>query len=253
MRKLVIYNLIIFFILILVPLNACAKKETLILLDQSASMYEPYEDELKFYYAKKAVINILNSLNDSEYIGLRTIGMNPERLRARGRVSNYTLCTSTEKLNNIMPNNKESIEMSLYGIIPSGTSPIEFVLNKSINEDFSDDADIKQIILVTDGYENCNGDPCNFIRKLMQTRKDIKINVVSLGASEKDIIGLKCLTSATNGNFININTPYELEKSIEYITNKMDSDNIKFQTNKSKQTYNTNKIEYKNYLMEFNE
>ena len=59
----------IFFIMLLIPVFAKAEKETLILLDQSASMYEPFGDNLKFYYAKQAVIKILNNYNDSDYIG----------------------------------------------------------------------------------------------------------------------------------------------------------------------------------------
>ncbi len=253
MKQSIFYKIIYVFLLIFIPLCAFSSTETLIILDQSASMYEPFEDKLKFYYAKQAVINILNTMQDSDYVGFRTIGMNPDRLRLRGIVDNYALCTATEKLNNIAYNNRHNIQMSLYGIIPSGTSPIEYVLTKAIDEDFSKNADLKQIILVTDGYENCNGDPCGFIRRTMLSRKDIKINVVAIGASNDDIEGLQCLTSATNGHFINIDTPYDFENSITDITSKINYEKQKIAVRENKQKINQKSIQYRKYLMEFKE
>ena len=253
MKNKSILFIIIFFILQLSPIPAKAQKETLILLDQSASMYEPFEDSIKFNYAKKAIIKILNNLSDNESIGFRTIGINPSRLRARGFVDNYALCTATDKLNNIMPHSNQNIKMNLDYIIPSGTSPIEYVLNKAIKEDFSQNSDKKQIILVTDGYDNCNGDPCGYIKRLMLNRNDITINIVGIGASDNDFEGLKCLTSASGGNIINIKTPYELENSISYITNKISIPETTYNIENKTIPDNNSKIEYKNYFMEFKE
>lgn len=253
MKQSIFYKLINVFFLVFIPLYGFASTETLIILDQSASMYEPFEDKLKFYYAKQAVIDILNTMDDSDHIGFRTIGMNPDRIRLRGIVDNYALCTATEKLNDITYNNKRDIQINLNRIIPSGTSPIEYVLTKAIDEDFSENADLKQIILVTDGYENCNGDPCGYIRRTMLSRKDIKINVVAIGASYEDIEGLQCLTSATNGHFVNIDTPYKLENSIANITNKINFEKQKIETQEQQEKMNAKSIEYKKYLMEFKE
>ncbi len=240
------------------PLCAYAKKETLIILDQSASMYETFINNIKFHYAQKAVISVLNSLKDTDYIGLRTIGMNPERIVMKGFVDNEVLCTATERLNDISPNNRHLIKNSLAGIIPSGTSPIQYVLHTAINNDFSPNADQKEIILITDGYENCNGDPCGYIRQLMRIRNDIKISIISIGASDEDIAGLKCLTSATNGNFINIPTPYNIEQSVKSMMANLSYPEVE-ETTQTQQVTNTmpalnnSKIIYKNYLMEFNE
>ena len=60
---------------------------------------------------------------------------------------------------------------------------------------------IKKIILITDGGENCGGDPCAFAKTLMNTRRDIAIDVVLVSSNSKR---LQCLASTTGGNIYNL-------------------------------------------------
>ncbi len=236
-------------------LSAAATQETLIILDQSASMYEPLQYGMKFKYAKRAVYKILENMDDNEYIGLRTIGINPEKMRLNSVVTTQTLCHATERLNDINPHNRANIKANIPNIIPSGMSPIQYVLQTALKNDFHASTDIKHIILVTDGYENCNGDPCNYIRKQMLRRKDLIIDIVAIGVNSKDAHLLQCLTDATHGKFINVKTPDELTPSVNNIFNNPHPTPISpkltepvINTPKPKQ-----EIMYKNYLLEFNE
>lgn len=96
---------------------------------------------------------------------------------------------------------KEGLDDTKIG----GVTPIEFALRQTVEEDFNrvsvydrnTTRKPKRIVLVTDGYENCGGDPCAYIRELMRTRKDIKIDVIQLGNNDK----LACLADATGGNY----------------------------------------------------
>ncbi len=247
---------LLLFIIFIIGLAGFASKETLIIFDQSASMYEPFEGQMKFKAAKSAVRKVLANLNDNEYIGLRTIGINPEKMALNPVVTTKTLCTATALLNRISLSNKANIDKSIDYIIPSGMSPIQYTLQTALESDFHVGTDIKRIILVTDGYENCNGDPCSYIRRQMMRRNDLVIDIVAIGVNDRDAKLLQCLTDTTHGTFININTPSDIPVSINSLFNNP-KPNIPHPTSYNMQNpvlpEPKKNILYKNYLLEFSE
>ncbi len=241
--------------LFLCALSATASKETLIILDQSASMYEPFQYGMKFKYAKQAVNKILENLDDNEFIGLRTIGINPEKMRLNSMVTTDTLCHATERLNDINPHNRANISDNLHNIVPSGMSPIQYVLQTALQNDFKPSTDIKRIILVTDGYENCDGDPCRYIKKQMMKRNDLIIDIVAIGVNSVDAALLQCLTNSTHGRFINVKKPDDIKPSVNYIFNNPSPETtpVKLENPQIITPKPENTILYKSYLLEFTE
>ena len=55
------------------------------------------------------------------------------------------------------------------------------------------------VVLVSDGYDSCGGDPCAAATALRQMRPDISINVVAMSRS---IEQLRCVSDATGGQFL---------------------------------------------------
>lgn len=260
MKKNLYLLITIIALILLSPVFAYENKETLIIFDQSASMYEPFGSSIRFKFAKLALLNILKNIDDTESVGFRTIGTNPQNLINAGQVTSNVLCRQSDLLNDIHSGNRQNILNSAKGIVPSGMSPIEYVLNTAITNDFTPSTDIKHIILITDGYENCDGDPCGFIQNMANLRKDILIDIVAIGVNRYDAEKLKCLTSATNGKFIAINNPADIKNNINF-NNDVDiqQPDISGKSDFSSQIQppiqkNTNpEILYKNYLLEFSE
>ena len=72
------YLIVLFiFLFISQPSFSNEDRETLIILDQSASMIEHYNGRPKIEYAINAINSILSNMSDNEYIGLRTVGVHP--------------------------------------------------------------------------------------------------------------------------------------------------------------------------------
>ena len=95
----------------------------------------------------------------------------------------------------------------------SGITPIELGLKEAVS-DLSSYRGRKKIILLTDGYENCGGDPCAYIKKVAANNKSIIIDVIIIGKNDN----LKCLSEATGGKYYKVddNTIIEaLEKTFE--------------------------------------
>ena len=239
-----------FILLIFSSLASLANdKETLIILDQSASMLDSYKDATKIEYAVRAVVEILNSYSDSDSIGLRTVGVHPLKMFELITQNPNALCEATALLNDIQTDNKENIVNSLQGVFPSGASPLQYTLQLAINNDFYLGTKLKHIILVTDGYENCDGDPCMYIRKIMVSRNDLKIDVVGIGLNNEDKNLLSCLTSATKGQVHNVVDIAD----INTVVNSLSGYNpvVNYQTTSFNKPVVDHSYEIKSYLYEF--
>ncbi len=251
-KKCILFSLTLFILFTNLIAAFALTEETLIILDQSASMYEHFERGIKFSYAKEVVLELLKGFENTEYIGLRTVSINPQVMRMRAPVTIKTLCTATKLVNPIQFYNKGNIENSVNEIIPNGMSPIQYTLMEAINNDFTLNSDLKHIILVTDGWENCNGDPCSYIRKIMMTRNDIKIDIIAIGVPPDAAEKLQCLTKNTKGKFVDIKNPNDITPKIktfldpQFIPTEPDYPD----TTKTPQERNDGII-YKNYLLEF--
>ena len=113
-------------------------------------------------------------------------------------------CASTKQVAPILPINISSLYAGMNSVKLGGATPLVYGLDRAVYQDFSglDTTTPKKIILITDGGENCGGDPCAFAKKLMQKRSDVHIDVVLVSSNSR---ALACLSSTTGGHFYNIN------------------------------------------------
>ncbi|MCM1004592.1 MAG: hypothetical protein NC408_09680 [Candidatus Gastranaerophilales bacterium] len=83
-----------------------------------------------------------------------------------------------------------------------GATPLVYGLYLAVNRDFANfpRTSTKKIILITDGGENCGGDPCEFARNLAMERSDIIIDVILIGNFSQKFA---CIADATGGKFYN--------------------------------------------------
>ena len=114
------------------------------------------------------------------------------------------VCTATAQVAPITNANTSSILNGMNSVDIGGATPLVYALDRTVAQDFAsfDMTTPKKIVLITDGGENCGGDPCEFARRLMSKRSDIHIDVVLVSSYSKN---LSCLTTTTGGHFYNIN------------------------------------------------
>ena len=205
---------------------------TLILLDISTSMekLQVYEDKRisRFEVALDSVEKVLKKYNYSDKIGLRTIGISSQKLlddltSNSDQITNiintsknplFSLYKKTCNQSSLIVPISESSLSRIYDVIKTincdGTStPIEYSLKQAIEVDFAKYplSVKKHIILITDGYEGCGGDPCGYIKNLTSTRNDITIDVISVLPPTADFSLYYCLTEPTGGGIYNPTNP----------------------------------------------
>ena len=113
-------------------------------------------------------------------------------------------CSATKQVAPIIAANSNSILYGMNSVDIGGATPLVYALDRAAYQDFAiyDTTTPKKIVLITDGGENCGGDPCAFARNLMKKRSDIHIDVVLVSSYSKS---LSCLASTTGGHLYNIN------------------------------------------------
>lgn len=241
------YIITICFILLLEISCYSIDEETLVIFDASVSMLDNFGGTPKYLTAVNEAKNVLNLLPKTKRIGLRTIGVTFDSAVISLITNPSELCKATKLVVPIGTNNIEYIKNSLDSIFPLGTTPLEYTLDLAINYDFTKLNTLKHIILITDGADSCNGDPCKYIRNIMRTKKDIKIDIIAIGVNAEDFKQLKCLTDTTYGTIINVQKPQELKNAFNQF---LVPDFQNFENYKKNILENKKNIIYKNYLIE---
>jgi Ca-activated chloride channel family protein len=152
----------------------------LFLFDASQSMYGRWQSDMKITIARKIMSDLLDSLRDVPNLELA--------LRCYGHTKDYPPqdCDDTRLEVPFGSNNIEKIKHKLKTINPRGTTPIAMSLERA-GGDFPPCSSCRNIIiLITDGLEECNGDPCAVSLALQKKGIILKPFIIGIGKSFKE-------------------------------------------------------------------
>jgi hypothetical protein len=167
-----------------------------LILDASGSMAGKLPSgELKIDAAKKAVAQLAEKLPGETLLAFRAYGHQSPREKHD--------CTDTQLLVGFGPlsQGKGKIIADNQSVLARGYTPITYVLQKAA-EDFPQDfPGERMIILVSDGKETCEGDPCAAALALAKSKARLVIHTVGFGVDESTRAQLDCIARATGGRY----------------------------------------------------
>lgn len=107
-------------------------------------------------------------------------------------------CSATSQIVPVMTSNSVALINGMQKVNLGGSTPLTLALKMAVDTDLRSipTSISKKIVLITDGDENCGGDPCAFAKDLVKKRSDITIDVVLVSSSSK---ALKCVADITGG------------------------------------------------------
>ncbi len=147
----------------------------LFIFDASQSMLGRWQSDTKFNIAKRIMSEMLDSianLKNTEFA-----------LRVYGHQYQYPpqVCSDTKLEVPFAPGNAYKIKTRLRSINPKGTTPLAFSLEQAA-KDFPPCANCRNIIvLITDGMEECSGDPCAVSKMLQKNGIILKPFIIGIG------------------------------------------------------------------------
>ena len=189
--------------------NVYDEEFILFIVDFSNSMTEHINGTKKINMVLDTMQELLPKLPLNKRIGMRVYGH-----KGGGMIPNAA-CKASALVVPMVQNSGSSIMNALFSLKPTGWTPITYSLKQAVNYDFAGVAGKKRIILLTDGGENCDESPCDYVLELQKSRQDIIIDVIVFNIHDQDANNqLKCTALVTSGKFYSANTAVELMNSL---------------------------------------
>lgn len=174
---------------------------TLFILDASGSMWGQINGKAKITIAKEVMAELVPELADSSRIGLIAYG---HRRKAD--------CNDVEVLVKLGSHHNKAVLSAVQGLSAKGKTP----LTRSVNRAFKMLQMEKKpatIILVSDGIESCNQDPCKAVKAAKKYGINFVLHTVGFGLSKAESKQLQCMAKAGGGQYFQANNAKELLKS----------------------------------------
>ncbi len=164
------------------------KTRILFLLDGSGSMLARWGNTNRISVAKKVLAETVDSLavNENLELALRVYGHQYEKYLKR--------CNDSKLEVPFGKNNEQAIKNKLRNIKPKGVTPIAFSLEQAAR-DFPEDEARNIIIIITDGIESCDGDPCAVSLELQKKNIFLKPFIIGIGMDKKYEDAFGCMGS----------------------------------------------------------
>lgn len=201
---------ILFFVksgLVLAQSDTCVGRpedrfRVLFLLDASTSMEKKWGKETLWDVARKTIDEFAYYLQKNYNVEMG--------LRVYGHQSPYSLndCEDSKLEISIQENSAAKISAKLKTLKFNGTTPLTYSLEKAA-DDLGCNSKKNMIILITDGYETCNRNPCAMAEKLLDFRISIKPLIIGLNIDPKEIQHLHCI-----GDFKNAKNKEDFKKEL---------------------------------------
>ena len=126
-------------------------------------------------------------------------------------------CQATALVTPIASANANALITGMNSVELGGSTPMVLALQQAAYSDLAARSNTKKkIVLITDGGENCGGDPCAFASTLMATRRDISIDVVLVSTSSRR---LQCLATTTGGRVYNLSNANDFARVLTQTIN----------------------------------
>ena len=182
----------------------------LFIVDFSNSMTERLHGTKKINMVLDTMQVLLPQIPKDKRVGLRVYGHKGNSFLPTAA------CRATSLIVPMTKNSTSEIQSALFSLNPTGWTPITYSLKQAINIDFAGIAGKKRIILLSDGGENCDESPCDYIMDITKSRQDIVIDVIAFNIYDQEANNqLKCTALVTSGKFYSANTAAELLQSLQ--------------------------------------
>ena len=177
-------------------------EDAILVLDASGSMWGQIDGEAKIVTARRVIGDLLDSLPAERRLGLVAYGHN-----RKGD------CGDIEEVA-IVGADRATIRAAVENLNPKGKTPLSASV-KFAAERLKFTENKATVILVSDGIETCDLDPCAVGNELERTGVDFTAHVIGFDVTaDQDQAQLKCLAENTGGRFLSASNADELSKAL---------------------------------------
>ena len=184
------------------PAAAAPKARVVIVLDASGSMWGQVNGTPKIVIARNVIHDMMKGWDRSIDVGLIAYGH-----RSKGN------CKDIQTLVPVGPANPAAIDKAVDALNPKGKTPLTAAVTRAAEElKYTEEA--ATVILVSDGLETCNADPCAAAAAMEKAGVNFTTHVIGFGLKENEQKQLRCLADKTGGLFLAAKDAPTLKESL---------------------------------------
>jgi len=187
---------------------ALGENRAIIIFDASGSMWGQIDGKPKIAIAKDALKSVVKGWSEKSELGLMAYGH-----RRKGDCNDIEILIPVSKVD------KNKIINAVMNISPKGKTPISRSLKKAANElKFSEDK--ATVILISDGKETCDPNPCKVAKELKSEGIDFIAHVIGFNVDKTTDKELECIAKATGGEYFSAKNAAQLNKAVKEVAKK---------------------------------
>jgi hypothetical protein len=175
-------------LLLATPVTTLGQTNVLLIVDASGSMKKTVGGESRMDAAKRVLGETLREMPKEARLGLMVYG----HRRAKD-------CKDIELLSPIGADDAGKIATQIAALQPKGETPIAAALEQAARSFAALKGQSNSVVLVTDGIEECNGDPCAAAKAIKGAGLDLKVNIVGFTLNDKERAAIACVAKETGG------------------------------------------------------
>lgn len=174
----------------LVVLPAHAETNIMFIVDASGSMKEKVGEQTRMDAAKEVLSKTLGNMPENANLGLLVYGHRTAKD-----------CTDIELVSPIGGDDAATLKKTVSGLVAKGETPIAESIKQASKSFSTFKGQDNKIILVTDGLEECKGDPCAAAKEAKASGLDVVIDVVGFTLGDEEAKAVQCITEVTGGKY----------------------------------------------------
>jgi len=175
----------------------------LLILDGSGSMWAKVGGEFKIKVAQQSIGQLLDKLSPEAQLGLIAYGHRHK-----------DDCSDIEVLIPSGPVDKAAATEKVNAINPTGKTPITASLQEAFRLARASGKPVS-IILVSDGLETCDADPCEAARLAKAEGLPFVLHVIGFGLEEESVAQLECIAQAGDGLYFDAKDSGALSEALQ--------------------------------------
>ncbi len=205
------------------PKLVTARTNIDVILDASGSMSAPLgaTTQSKFDALRQALYDVVFELIQQQTDFPRNIAV---RLMGSTQEAAANNCEDTELAVGMGDPNLDAIRGILDKAKAQGQSPIAYTLEKAVDDFPIGGAADRVIVLVADGADSCEGNPCEVASGLSE---DMIVHVIAFDVAPEDQEKLSCIAKNADGQFFLARNEGELRASLDQAINSTMPYNLK--------------------------
>lgn len=174
-----------------------------VIYDSSNSMWGELSDKSRKYEAgRKAISSALKVDSNQRDLAFRAYGH-----RRAGDCRDSELMVAPTDAASAAP----KIEQAVNSVRPTGRTPISYSLREGL-KDFGDRKG--DILLISDGIETCDIDPCALMDEWREKGVNIRVHVVGVGLNDLERQAMQCVAERGSGNYYDAGSEGEFQAAL---------------------------------------